>query len=142
MVPSVTAIGVAADRDQVFAGPMELRRKRAYDTVAADDGFRVLVDRLWPRGVSKERAAIDLWAKETAPSAELRHEWHAAPASEWGVFAERYRAQLAGESADALQELAGLLRQHPVVTLVYAAHDPVHNHAVVLEEALRKLQDA
>lgn len=119
---------------------MELRRKRAYDTAEASDGFRVLVDRLWPRGVSKERAAIDLWAKGTAPSPELRREWHAAADSEWDVYADRYRAQLAGESAPALQALADELRQHPVVTLVYAAHDPMHNHAVVLEEALQRLR--
>ncbi|WP_448721289.1 DUF488 domain-containing protein [Microbacterium natoriense] len=118
---------------------MDLRRKRAYDTAEPSDGFRVLVDRLWPRGVSKERAAIDLWAKDTAPSPELRHDWHAAPDSEWGVYADCYRAQLAGESGPALRELADALRQHPIVTLVYAAHDPEHNHAVVLEEALRAL---
>lgn len=118
---------------------MELRRKRAYDTASADDGFRVLVDRLWPRGVSKERAAIDLWAKDAAPSPELRRDWHAAPAVEWGAYADRYRAQLAHESAAALRDLADVVRQHPVVTLVYAAHDPKHNHAVVLEEALRAL---
>lgn len=116
---------------------MELRRKRAYDTASADDGFRVLVDRLWPRGVSKERAAVDLWAKDAAPSPDLRRDWHAAPDDEWDVYADRYRAQLAHESAEALRELAAALRPHPVVTLVYAAHDPVHNHAVVLEEALR-----
>ncbi len=116
---------------------MELRRKRAYDPASADDGFRVLVDRLWPRGVSKERADIDLWAKDTAPSPELRREWHAAPDADWGIYADRYRAQLAEESAEALTQLASTLRPHPVVTLVYAAHDPVHNHAVVLEEALR-----
>ncbi|MFK4762508.1 DUF488 domain-containing protein [Microbacterium sp. ZW T5_45] len=118
---------------------MDLRRKRAYDTVSEDDGFRVLVDRLWPRGVSKERAAIDLWAKETAPSSELRRDWHTAPESDWGLYADRYRAQLAGQSATALRELATELRHHPVVTLVYAAHDPVHTHAAVLEAALREL---
>jgi uncharacterized protein YeaO (DUF488 family) len=118
---------------------MELRRKRAYDTAESTDGFRVLVDRLWPRGLSKERAAIDLWAKETAPTPELRHDWHAAPDSEWDVYADRYRAQLARESSDALRALADVLRLHPVVTLVYAAHDPEHNHAVVLEQALREL---
>jgi len=118
---------------------MELRRKRAYDTPSADDGFRVLVDRLWPRGVSKERAAIDLWAKDTAPAPDLRRDWHTAPDSEWQVFADRYRDQLAHESAEALRRLADELRVHPVVTLVYAAHDPEHNHAVVLEDELRRL---
>lgn len=118
---------------------MELRRKRAYDTAEASDGFRVLVDRLWPRGVSKDRAAIDLWAKDTAPSPELRTAWHAAADDEWDSYADRYRAELARESASALGALADEVRTHPVVTLVYAAHDPEHNHAVVLEEALRDL---
>lgn len=118
---------------------MDLRRKRAYDTREASDGYRVLVDRLWPRGVSKERAAIDLWAKDTAPSPDLRTAWHAASDDEWGAYADRYRAELAHETAPALTALAEELRSHPVVTLVYAAHDPEHNHAVVLEEALREL---
>lgn len=118
---------------------MELRRKRAYDTASDDDGFRVLVDRLWPRGVSKERAAIALWAKDTAPSAELRRDWHAASDDEWDVYAERYREQLAHESAAALRELADELRRHPIATLVYAAQDPQRNHAVVLEKALRRM---
>ncbi|WP_254408853.1 DUF488 domain-containing protein [Streptomyces sp. AC495_CC817] len=118
---------------------MDLHRKRVYDPASASDGYRVLVDRLWPRGVSKERAAIDLWAKDTAPSPELRRDWHAASADEWGVYADRYRAELAGESAAALRELADELRPHDTVSLVFAAHDPEHNHAVVLEEALRAL---
>lgn len=118
---------------------MQLHRKRAYDTAEASDGFRVLVDRLWPRGVSKERAEIDLWAKDTAPSPDLRKAWHAASDDDWGDYAIRYRAELANETAAALDELATELKQHDVVTLVYAAHDPDHNHAVVLEEVLREL---
>jgi len=118
---------------------MELRRKRAYDTAESSDGFRVLVDRLWPRGLSKERAAIDLWAKDTAPSPELRKAWHAASAEEWSSYADRYRAELDGETAPALEELADELKKHAVVTLVYAAHDEQHNHAVILEQALRAL---
>ncbi|CAH0153488.1 MULTISPECIES: DUF488 family protein [unclassified Microbacterium] len=118
---------------------MELRRKRAYDTAESSDGFRVLVDRLWPRGVSKARAAIDLWAKDAAPTPGLRKEWHAASDGDWGAYADRYRAELDGESASALEELADELRGHEVVTLVYAAHDEEHNHAVVLVEALREL---
>ncbi|MDR6866865.1 uncharacterized protein YeaO (DUF488 family) [Microbacterium resistens] len=118
---------------------MELHLKRAYDTASPEDGYRVLVDRLWPRGVSKERAAVDLWAKETAPSPDLRRDWHRAPAEEWAAYADRYRAELAGETVPALRTLADALRTHPVVTLVYGAHDPVHNHAVVLAEALRPL---
>ena len=118
---------------------MQLRRKRAYDTPAAADGFRVLVDRLWPRGLSKERAEIDLWAKDAAPSPELRKAWHAASDEDWGVYADRYRAELAHETAPALEALAAELKQHGVVTLVYAAHDEEHNHAVVLERALSEL---
>ncbi|MDQ0642963.1 DUF488 domain-containing protein [Microbacterium murale] len=118
---------------------MQLRRKRAYDTAASADGFRVLVDRLWPRGVSKERAGIDLWAKNTAPSPDLRKAWHTASDDDWGIYADRYRAELANESAPALEDLTATLKQHDVVTLVYAAHDPEHNHAIVLEEALRRL---
>ena len=118
---------------------MELRRKRAYDTAESADGFRVLVDRLWPRGLSKERAEIDLWAKDTAPSPELRKQWHAASDDDWGTYADRYRAELDGETAPALDELAAELKKHKTVTLIYAAHDEHHNHAVVLEEALREL---
>lgn len=118
---------------------MELRRKRAYDNASADDGFRVLIDRLWPRGVSKERAAIDLWAKEVAPSAELRHDWHAAPDADFEVNADRYRAELAADSAPALQALVEELRGRPVVTLVYGLADTEHNHAVVLASVLEPL---
>ena len=117
---------------------MDLRRKRAYDSASPDDGYRVLVDRLWPRGVSKERAAIDLWAKDIAPSTELRHEWH-APGADFDTSASHYRAQLAGESAEALVRLVDELRGHPVVTLVYAVNDTEHNHAVVLEDVLRRM---
>ena len=123
----------------VLAGTMQLRRKRAYDTAQATDGFRVLVDRLWPRGLSKERAEIDLWAKDTAPSPELRKAWHAASDGDWSEYADRYRAELTNESAHALEKLAGELKKHGVVTLVYAAQDEEHNHAVVLEQALSAL---
>lgn len=119
---------------------MELRRKRAYDNASDEDGFRVLIDRLWPRGVSKERAAIDLWAKEIAPTPELRRQWHATP-DDFESHADSYRAQLGAESADALQTLVDELKGRPVVTLVYALHDTEHNHAVVLAEVLRPLLD-
>ncbi|MGB4135483.1 MAG: DUF488 family protein [Microbacterium sp.] len=117
---------------------MELHRKRAYDTAEPSDGFRVLVDRLWPRGVSKEHAAIDLWAKEVAPSAELRTALHADPEGFWHEFTDRYRAELAGPAAGALADLVDRLQGHPVVTLVYAVHDTAHNNVVVLEDVLRE----
>ncbi|PKI91625.1 DUF488 domain-containing protein [Actinomycetales bacterium SN12] len=119
---------------------MDLRRKRAYDSTSPDDGYRVLVDRLWPRGVSKEHAAIDLWAKEVAPSTELRHEWH-APGADFETNAAHYRADLAGPQADALDTLVEALHGRPVVTLVYAVNDTEHNHAVVLEGVLKNLID-
>ncbi|WP_333909437.1 DUF488 domain-containing protein [Microbacterium sp. nov. GSS16] len=127
---------LAGGRERVDAEGMDLRRKRAYDSASAGDGYRVLVDRLWPRGVSKQRAAIDLWAKDVAPSTELRHEWH-APGADFDACAAHYRAQLEGESAEALARLVDELRGHPVVTLVYAVNDTEHNHAVVLESVLR-----
>ena len=120
---------------------MELRRKRAYDTAEPSDGFRVLVDRLWPRGVSKERAAIDLWAKDVAPTTALRKAWHAAPPEDWNVYADQYRAQLAGESAGALHMLVDELKPHPVVTLIYSSRNTDHDNAVVLEEVLAPLLD-
>lgn len=120
---------------------MEILLKRAYDPADPSDGTRVLVDRLWPRGVSRERAALDDWAKEVAPSAELRTEWHHDPEgrspAHFAAFAARYRAELAtGEGLAALDALAALARSVPRITLVYGAKVPVENHVVVLREAL------
>jgi uncharacterized protein YeaO (DUF488 family) len=111
----------------------EVRLKRVYDEASADDGYRVLVDRLWPRGVSKERAALDDWAKQIAPSPQLRTDWHHDPAR-FDEFAERYRAELAANPA--LPGFREMLAGHPVVTLLYGAHDPQVNHAVVLRDYL------
>src|SRR3954462_9452812 len=95
---------------------MAVRIKRIYDEPADSDGFRVLVDRLWPRGVSKERAALGRWAKEVAPSTELRNWFHAHP-DRFDEFAERYRAELGTNPAVA--EMRELARSHDVVTLLY-----------------------
>lgn len=111
-----------------------IRVKRIYDEPAAEDGFRVLVDRLWPRGVSKERAHIDLWLKEVAPSAELRR-WFHHEAPLFDEFTARYRAELDGNPA-AVDELRDLVRAHPVVTLLVGARDPELNQGVVLERYL------
>jgi uncharacterized protein YeaO (DUF488 family) len=115
---------------------MELRLKRVYDDPSPDDGYRVLVDRLWPRGLTKERAALDLWAKDVAPSPELRKAWHAADAGAWDHYADNYRAELAGASAPHVGALRSELTRHPVVTLLYATHDPARNHALVLRDVL------
>lgn len=112
-----------------------VRLKRAYDPAASDDGFRVLVDRLWPRGVSKEAAAIDLWSKDLAPSAGLR-KWFGHEPAKWPVFLERYFREL-----DANPEAVAELRRHITrgpVTLVYGARDREHNQAVAIMEYLRK----
>ncbi|MDQ1059085.1 uncharacterized protein YeaO (DUF488 family) [Arthrobacter globiformis] len=107
--------------------------KRIYEEPADDDGFRVLVDRLWPRGVSKERAQLELWLKEVAPSPPLRQEF-AHMQERFEDFRVRYEDELAGNPAvDQLLELAA---KHRKVTLLYAARDPEVNHARVLLEFL------
>jgi uncharacterized protein YeaO (DUF488 family) len=109
--------------------------KRIYAAAEAADGFRVLVDRLWPRGISKRRAALDLWAMELAPSAALRQWFHADP-SRWTQFVRRYRAELRAQAA-ALQALRQRAAQQRV-TLLYAARDAERNHALVLRDLLKK----
>ena len=111
-----------------------IRIKRVYAAAEAEDGARVLVDRLWPRGISKARAALDLWFKEIAPSPGLRAWFHQDPAH-WPAFVERYRAELDCHPA-AVEQLAGFARKGRL-TLIYAAHDPEHNHALVLADYLR-----
>lgn len=109
--------------------PMGFVIKRVYDPAEASDGYRVLVDRLWPRGVSKERAALDLWHKDVAPSPELRTEWH-HNRERYDEFAARYRAEIDGN--DAAPALIALGREHERVTLLFGARDEQVNHAVVL----------
>jgi DNA-3-methyladenine glycosylase len=112
---------------------MSYEIKRVYDAPSADDGFRVLVDRLWPRGVSKAKARLDLWLKEVAPSADLRT-WFGHDPERFDSFREKYEAELAG-SAEVAQ-LHALEAEHGKVTLLYGAHDPEHNQAVVLRAYL------
>lgn len=107
--------------------------KRAYAPVDAGDGIRILVDRLWPRGISKDRAAIDYWMKDIAPSTALR-QWFGHDPAKWAEFRRRYAAELSGKP-ELLAELRALIAAGPV-TLVYAAHDEVHNDAVMLREYL------
>lgn len=110
-----------------------LRLKRAYAPADPADGTRVLVDRLWPRGVSKAEAALDHWLKEIAPSDELRH-WFGHDPARWEEFRERYAAEL-DRHPEPLAQLRELARAG-TVTLVYAAHDEAHNNAVALRERL------
>ena len=112
---------------------LDVRLKRAYLPPSPDDGTRVLVDRLWPRGLRKSDAAIDRWLKEVAPSTELRR-WFGHDPSRWEEFGRRYRAELSRDAAplNELRKAAHGAR----LTLVYAARDEVHNEAVILHDLL------
>jgi uncharacterized protein YeaO (DUF488 family) len=112
---------------------MEIRLKRAFDEPSADDGYRVLVDRLWPRGKTREALKIDAWLRDAAPSTGLRR-WYGHDVSRWPDFRARYEAELANR-ADVLGELRKRARAG-VVTLVFAAGDTEHSNAAVLKQAL------
>ncbi len=112
----------------------EIELKRAYDPASSDDGFRIYIDRLWPRGLSHETFHYDLWDKDIAPSAELREWFHADPDSRWEEFTRRYRAELADNPAFA--SLKEIIADKPKVTLLYSSHDHLHNNAIVVEEEL------
>jgi uncharacterized protein YeaO (DUF488 family) len=105
--------------------------KRAYDEPSKDDGVRILVERLWPRGVSKQKAAIDVWLREIAPSPELR-KWYGHDVSKWDEFRRRYRAEL-DQRGTLIDELKQKLGDGPA-TFVFAAKDPEHSSALVLKE--------
>lgn len=113
----------------------ELRLKRVYEAPEPGDGTRVLVDRLWPRGIAREKARIDLWLKDIAPSDALRKRFHGHP-DEWEAFREAYAFELEGAQA-AIGELLDRLRQGQV-TLLYAARDESHNNAVALKAWLAR----
>jgi uncharacterized protein YeaO (DUF488 family) len=124
------------------AGGRRLRRgvmfqtKRIFDDPAPSDGYRVLVDRLWPRGVSKERAALDLWLREAAPSTELRR-WFGHDPGRWAEFAQRFAAEIERHPA-LVDELCRIASEHETVTLLYATRDPERNEAVVICLYLRE----
>ena len=114
---------------------MPVQVKRVFEPVAATDGYRVLVDRLWPRGVSRQAAAVDAWLKSLAPSDELRR-WFGHDPAKWAEFSRRYRQELAApELAASLADLKGRAGRG-ALTLVYAAADTSHNSAVVLRDVL------
>lgn len=114
---------------------MAIRLKRAYEPADGSDGYRVLIDRIWPRGVSKEEARLDEWARELAPSTDLRR-WFGHEPSRFEEFRRRYLAELAGHD-EKVRELRRRSRGR-TVTLVYGARDTEHNDAVVLAELLRR----
>ena len=113
-----------------------IKLKRVYERPSPEDGLRVLVDRLWPRGLTKERAAVDEWAKDVAPSTELR-KWFGHDPAKWKQFQIRYRKELRGK--DALQSLKQKCEKQ-TVTLLYGARDEEHNEALVLKKVLERRQ--
>lgn len=118
---------------------MAISVKRVYETPAANDGLRVLVDRLWPRGLSKDAARVDVWTKDLSPSNELR-KWYRHEAAKWPEFKRRYRAELSS-SADALNALAAQARRRKV-TLLFGSKEPRLNNAHALKEILESLPAA
>jgi uncharacterized protein YeaO (DUF488 family) len=110
-----------------------VKLKRAYEKPSARDGMRILVDRLWPRGLKKEAAALDEWMKDLAPTTELR-KWFGHDPERWADFKRRYRVELR-HHADLLEDIRRRARSHPV-TLVYAARDETHNEAIIIRDVL------
>ncbi len=113
-----------------------IKIKRIYEKSSKDDGFRILVDRLWPRGIKKENARIDLWMKEIAPSDELR-KWFSHKKERWQEFKRKYREELK-EKARLITEIKKLESEHGTVTLLFSAKDVEHNNAVVLLEVIKE----
>lgn len=109
--------------------------KRIYDSPSTDDGTRVLVDRLWPRGISKEQAKIDHWLKEIAPGNELR-KWFGHDPDKWQDFKNKYKTELDNKK-EQVEKLRAIVNKNKNITLLYAAKDEDHNNAVVLKEYLK-----
>ncbi len=117
----------------------EIKIKRVYKPAEVSDGFRILVDRLWPRGIKKAGNHFDVWMKEIAPSNELR-KWFNHEPEKWEEFKSKYISEL--EHLPALEELLTHVRKHKTTTFVFAAKDEEHNQAVVLKEFLEKVLEA
>lgn len=112
----------------------QIKIKRVYEDPESSDGYRVFVDRLWPRGMKKEAMHYDLWAKDITPSPEIRQWFHQDPDARWDEFAGLYRKELNG--SEAAKVFVEKIRQYPVVTLLYASKSPDHNHALILKDFL------
>lgn len=112
----------------------DFRLKRAYDKPSPDDGFRVYIDKLWPRGLSHETFPYDLWDKEIAPSTELREWFHENPADRWDEFEKKYEKEI--QNNPAFPAFKQLLLTKSVVTLLYSSHDEQHNNAIVVKKEL------
>jgi uncharacterized protein YeaO (DUF488 family) len=114
-----------------------IRVKRIYEMPQKDDGFRILVDRLWPRGLSKDKAKVDLWLKEIAPSDELR-KWFAHDPEKWDEFKNRYKKELQ-EKSELLRKIIQLEREKETVTLLFSARDEKYNNALALSTILQEM---
>lgn len=108
--------------------------KRAYESPSQDDGYRILVDRLWPRGLTKEEAHADLWLRDIAPSTELR-KWYGHDPKKWDEFSLRYREELS-EKKMILHQIKFLEKEHGHITLLFAGRDTSHTHALVIKQIL------
>jgi uncharacterized protein YeaO (DUF488 family) len=117
---------------------MTIKIKRAYEPYTKTDGYRVLVDRLWPRGIKKEGAHINLWLKDVSPSTGLR-KWFNHEPEKWKEFVTKYKAEL--KEAAALEQLIAVTKEHKTITLVYGAKEERYNQAVVLQNLLLKKND-
>jgi uncharacterized protein YeaO (DUF488 family) len=119
----------------------DIRLKRAYEHPARSDGTRILVDRIWPRGVKKEDAEITEWLKDLAPSTELR-KWFGHDPEKWPEFKKRYLSEINSANSDDLQTLSDCLEDNARITLVFAAKDTEHNNAVALKQYIENKQIA
>ena len=113
----------------------QVKIKRVYEDPDASDGYRVLVDRLWPRGMKKEHLKYDAWEKDITPSPELRKWFHEDQAEHWDAFSAMYRKEL--ESSEAVPKFIERIKNYSTVTLLYASKEPVHNHACILQQFLQ-----
>ncbi len=119
-----------------YDGMPTLKIKRVYESFDKHDGYRVLVDRIWPRGLKKEASRIDRWMKEVSPSTSLR-KWFNHEPGKWKEFTNSYREEL--KKSDAVTELKEIIKEYKTVTLLYSAKDEKHNQAVVLQQFVRSL---
>ena len=136
-IPLPNAIVLEQDRLTINTIFMkEINIKRAYDPAEKSDGFRILVDRLWPRGLKKENTEIDEWIKEVAPSVALR-KWFDHDPEKWDEFFKHYTSEL--HQNNSVENILNLIDSHKTVTLIYSARDEKHNHALVLQKFLTGL---
>lgn len=115
----------------------EIKLKRVYEDYSEDDGYRALVDRLWPRGMKKEHLHYDLWAKDITPSPDIRKWFHDDVQNRWEEFSKMYRKEL--NQSEAVKKFIETIRDKKVVTLIYASREPKYNHANILKDYLDKV---